>query len=68
MMNRDDIICMAIDAGARMQQEKNCEVEYLFSVEQLERLLAAENEACAQIAHEAEPFRSADLIRARMKK
>jgi len=49
-MNREDIIRMALDAGARAQQNKNCDVEYLFSVEQIERLLAAEREACAKVA------------------
>ena len=48
-MNKDEIIRMAREAGARAQQNKNCDVEYLFSVEQIERLLAAEREACAKV-------------------
>lgn len=48
-MNREQIIQMAREAGARAQQNKNCNVEYLFSVEQIERLLAAEREACAKV-------------------
>lgn len=35
-----DIIARAREAGARTQQNKNCNVEYLCSVEQLERFAA----------------------------
>jgi hypothetical protein len=55
-MNREDIIRMAREAGARAQQNKNCDVEYLFSVEQIERLLAAEREACAKVCEERIDF------------
>lgn len=44
-MKREDIIRMARETGARAQQKKNCDAEYLFSAEQIERLLAAEREA-----------------------
>ena len=39
-MNREDIIRLAREAGARAQQNKNCDVEYLFSVEQIEALIS----------------------------
>jgi hypothetical protein len=43
---------MAQSVGARPQQNKNCDVEYLMSVESLERfaefIRADEREACAQ--------------------
>jgi hypothetical protein len=38
---------MAREAGARAQQEQNSDVEYLFSVDQIERLLAAERKRLA---------------------
>jgi hypothetical protein len=45
---------------------------HTFNVDQLERFAelvrAQENEACALIADEAEPYNAADLIRKRMKK
>lgn len=48
-MNQEDVIRMAREAGARAWQNKNCDVEYLFTVEQIDRLLAAEREACAEL-------------------
>jgi hypothetical protein len=53
-MNRDNIIRMALDAGI------------LWSTDQaatLERFAALVAARCAEIAYEAEPFHSADLIR-----
>lgn len=46
-MNQEDVIRMAREAGARACQNKNCDVEYLFSVEQIDRLLAAERNKLA---------------------
>lgn len=46
-MNRDNIIRMAREAGARPQQNKNCDVEYVMTGESLERfaaIVAAEKE------------------------
>ena len=44
---------MARSVGARPQQNKNCDVEYLLSVEALEQLIelvrADEREACAKV-------------------
>jgi hypothetical protein len=49
---KDDIIRMAREAGAWLQQFKNRDVEYLMSAESLERfaalVAAAEREACAK--------------------
>ena len=61
-MNREDII--------RMAQKCGWSKEYLeIGDERLERFAAlvasAEREACANIAEIAEPYKSADLIRAR---
>lgn len=75
-MNREDISHMAQEAGARAQQNKNCDVEYLFSIEQIQRLLVAakteENEACAKLFDDRdngigfyEPHEPAEIIRAR---
>jgi hypothetical protein len=47
---------MARSVGARPQQNKNCDVEYLMDVEALERLVelarADEREACAKVCDE----------------
>jgi hypothetical protein len=62
------IIEMALEAGFYMPEDKNY---YEASADDIKRLVAFarddENEACAEIAYEAEPFCSADLIRARRK-
>jgi hypothetical protein len=46
-MNREDIINLARQHG-RPVQEQNAEVEYLFTLEGVNALLAAEREACKQ--------------------
>jgi hypothetical protein len=46
-MNTQQTIEMARQHGTPVQ-EQNSDVEYLFSVDQIERLLAAECEACAK--------------------
>jgi hypothetical protein len=45
-MSRDDIINLARQHGKPVQ-EQNAEVEYLFTLEGINALLAAEREACA---------------------
>jgi hypothetical protein len=47
-MTRDDIINLARQHG-RPVQEQNAEVEYLFTLEGVNALLAAEREACAKV-------------------
>ena len=47
-MTRDDIIRMARQ-HCKPVQEQNAEVEYLFTLEGIEKLLAAEREACAKV-------------------
>jgi hypothetical protein len=47
-MNREDIIRMARQYGKPVQ-EQNGEVEYLFSLEGVTALLAAERATCADI-------------------
>jgi hypothetical protein len=47
-MNRDDIIKLAHQHGKPVQ-EQNAEVEYLFTLEGINALLAAEREACAKV-------------------
>lgn len=55
----DDIIRMAREAGAWSLKEKNCEVEYVMSVESLERFAALvradEREACAKVCDGDDP-------------
>ncbi|OBQ32893.1 MAG: hypothetical protein AN487_21520 [Anabaena sp. CRKS33] len=46
-MNRDDIINLARQHGKPVQ-EQNAEVEYLFTLEGVNALLAAEREACVK--------------------
>ena len=46
-MSRDDIINLARQHGKPVQ-EQNAEVEYLFTLEGVNALLAAEREACKQ--------------------
>lgn len=47
-MNRDDIINLARQHGKPVQ-EQNAEVEYLFTLEGVNALLAAEREECAAV-------------------
>jgi branched-subunit amino acid aminotransferase/4-amino-4-deoxychorismate lyase len=47
-MTRDDIINLARQHGKPVQ-EQNAEVEYLFTLEGVNALLAAEREACAKV-------------------
>ena len=59
-MNREDIICMAIEHtihGLKFDED---------GLIRFAKLIAKyEREACANIADTAEPYKSADLIRAR---
>ncbi len=74
-MTKDDIIRMAHKAGFLIdthaqQYQPNCILStYGLIDENLERfaalVAAAEREACAKIAEMAEPYKCADLIRAR---
>ncbi len=47
-MTRDDIINLARQHGKPVQ-EQNAEVEYLYTLDQIAALLAAEREACAKV-------------------
>ncbi len=47
-MTKDDIINLARQHGKPVQ-EQNAEVEYLFTLEGVNALLAAEREACAKV-------------------
>jgi hypothetical protein len=50
-MSRDDIINLARQHGKPVQ-EQNAEVEYLFTLEGINALLAAEREACAEVCEQ----------------
>jgi hypothetical protein len=50
-MSRDDIINLARQHGKPVQ-EQNAEVEYLFTLEGVNALLAAEREACAAVCED----------------
>jgi len=66
-MTKDDIIRMALEAGF-VEYEIDDGTTDAFDVryERFATLVAAaEREACAKIAEMAEPFKCADLIRAR---
>jgi hypothetical protein len=70
-MTREDIINLARQHGKPVQ-EQNAEVEYLFTLEGVNALLAAEREACAEVCDEmplrkfpARPSDCAAAIRAR---
>jgi hypothetical protein len=64
-MTRDDIINLARQHGKPVQ-EQNAEVEYLFTLEGVNALLAAEREACAKVVeHYRSDWDMADTIRAR---
>ena len=64
---------MARSVGARPQQNKNCDVEYLMDAGALERFAelvrADEREACAKVCDDLHPGlatkRAAEIIRAR---
>ena len=56
-MNRDDIIKMAREAGFADG------VAEIVGLEGFARFAAIVADRCAEIAHEAEPYHSADLIR-----
>jgi len=58
------VIEMAREAGAIVLDGSDTTVIERFA----ELVRAQENEACALIADEAEPYNAADLIRKRMKK
>ena len=57
-MNREDIIRMAQETGVTAERVRDL-VNFAALV------ASAEREACAKIADTAEPYKSADLIRAR---
>ena len=62
-MNREDIFRMARQAGSMIEAVQEKDLQWL---ERFAALVAsAEREACAKIADTAEPYKSADLIRAR---
>jgi hypothetical protein len=50
-MSRDEIIKLARQHGKPVQ-EQNAEVEYLFTLDEIAALLAAEREACAKLCEE----------------
>ena len=61
-MNREDVIRIAIEVGFYDGEVDKCQLmleRFAYLVAQQER------EACAKIADTAEPYNSADLIRAR---
>jgi hypothetical protein len=59
-MTRDDIINLARQHGKPVQ-EQNAEVGYLFTLDGVNALLAAEREACVQIV-EAEAMQYAEPV------
>ncbi len=66
-MTKDDIIKLARQHGKPVQ-EQNAEIEYMFTLEGVEALLAAEREACAKVCEESNAFdwpECAAVIRAR---
>ena len=64
-MNREDIIRMAREAGFEQAGHLSFQ-EITHRLENFAALVAsAEREACAKIADTSEPYKSADLIRAR---
>jgi hypothetical protein len=60
---KDDIIKMAREAGLSSSPEDDNAYWTADGIEELERFAALVAARCADIAHEAEPFHSADLIR-----
>ena len=64
-MNREEIISMAQESQMPFYWRTG-EITYLDKLERFSALVAsAEREACAKIADTAEPYKCADLIRAR---
>jgi hypothetical protein len=61
-MNKEDIIRMAQEAGISQDHAQGMT---LFLKDFATLVASAEREACAKIADTAEPYNSADLIRAR---
>jgi hypothetical protein len=63
-MNRDNIIKMAREAAQKPEwSDRAVEIYGLRDIAMLERFAAIVADRCAEIAYEAEPFHSADLIR-----
>ena len=63
-MSRDDIIRMAREAAQKPEwSDRAVEVYGLRDIAMLERFAAIVADRCADIAYEAEPYHSADLIR-----
>jgi hypothetical protein len=65
MKHTNDIIRMAQEAGCIpvRHPEYDNDVRVFATPDVLERFAAIVADRCAEIAHEAEPFHSADLIR-----
>jgi hypothetical protein len=64
-MTREEITRMAREAGCIpvRHPEYDNDVQVFATPDELERFAALVADRCAEIAHEAEPFHSADLIR-----
>jgi len=63
MKHTNDIIAMAREAGLSSSPEDDNAYWTADGIEELERFAAIVAARCAEIAYEAEPFHSADLIR-----
>jgi hypothetical protein len=63
--NAEQITYMLAEAIDQNREYKSwhCSTQHLMAL--VERVVAEEREACAKIAETAEPYQSADLIRAR---
>jgi hypothetical protein len=59
---KEDIISMAQEAGFETDPD-NVWITDGYWLKELERFAALVADRCAEIAHEAEPYHSADLIR-----
>ena len=64
-MNREDIIRMALEAEVLSKYESPTGFCAEAALKFAALVASAEREACAKIADTAEPYKSADLIRAR---
>jgi len=65
-MTKDDIILMADASGLSFYGMGKDRDKFIYYLEAFANLVAAaEREACAKIAEMAEPYKCADLIRAR---
>ena len=64
-MNREDIVRMALEAEVLSKYESPTGFCAEAAVKFAALVASAEREACAKIADTAEPYKSADLIRAR---